>query len=283
MKLSPAVRNLCIAALTSLSLGGCYYGDINGASYASADCSSRYGDGYWTNDPYAYDDGYGYDCYDAADYQSGFIQIGFGGGWHQQLYYPGHGLFLFDRYGRRHSMNHDYLSYWGGRRAWWQHHGRRGHHGDHFQGRDGHHEGPRPGRGFGRGDRGNAVPPPPPIGGGAGSDGWTGHDGIDRPRDRPRGEGRGDRPRRGGGWAPPAADGGAPVTGTPRVPRYNLPARVSDDNSAIIAPAPAPRAAPEARAAPPQPRAAPEPSYSPPPSRAAPTMREMGDGQIKED
>ncbi|NJS15820.1 MAG: hypothetical protein HC788_16115, partial [Sphingopyxis sp.] len=158
MKLPPALRNLSIAALASLSLGGCYYGDVNGGSYASADCSSRYGDGYWTNDPYAYDDGYyGYDCYDAADYHSGFVQIGFGGGWYHDLYYPGHGLFLFDRYGRRHSMGPDYLTYWGGRRAWWKHHGRRGHHGDHYRGRDGHPDGRRPGRGYGRGDHGNAA------------------------------------------------------------------------------------------------------------------------------
>ncbi len=194
MKSPHALRNLSLAALASLSLGGCYYGDVYGASYADADCSVRYGDSYWSRDPYAYDDGYyGYDCYDGADYRAGFLQIGFDGGWYQQLYYPGYGLVLFDRYGRRHAMSHEYLSYWGGRRAWWKHHGHRGGHRNDWRrgdGRhDGRHDGRRPGRGYGQGA--GAAPPPPGV-----QNGWNnGPAALPTPRERPRSEGWRGRPR----------------------------------------------------------------------------------------
>ena len=61
-----------IGALAPTTLGGCYYGDVYGASYASrGDCAARYGNSYYDYDGYAYDDGYGYDCYDASDYGGG--------------------------------------------------------------------------------------------------------------------------------------------------------------------------------------------------------------------
>jgi hypothetical protein len=268
------LRKLSVAALASLTLGGCYYGDVYGSSsYATYDCAGRYGDEYWSNDPYAYDDGYyGYDCYDAADYHAGFAQIGFGGGWHQNLYYPGYGLFLFDRYGRRHSMSHDYLTYWGGRRAWHKHHGGKR---DHDRG-DGYQGVRRPGRGYQNiGDSDNA--PTPRHGG------WTSGDGSESPRGRrPRGavsggEGHEGRPRRSGNnWTPPVADGGTPVAATPRVPRTNIPARSSGNTGA----APAPRAAAAPRSTP-TPRAAPAPSYTPPPARPAQPPRDGG--RVRED
>lgn len=237
MKSMPKLlRDLGTAALASLTLGGCYYGDVYGSSsYATYDCAARYGDEYWSNDPYAYDDAtYGYDCYDAADYHAGFAQIGFGGGWHQNLYYPGYGLFLFDRYGRRHSMSHDYLTYWGGRRAWHKHHGRHGRKGgDHHRG-DGHWSGGhQPGHGYHQGDDSN------------------------EPRRRPR--------RDGSGWTPPASGGNVPVTAVPRVPRTNIPARSSNN----VGSAPAPRSAPTSSTAP-------APSYMPPPASPAPPPREGG-------
>jgi hypothetical protein len=147
--------SLAVGALATTALGGCYYGDVNGASYASAggDCAARYGDAYYDYDPYAYDDGYGYDCYDASDYSGGFVQIGFGGGWYDDYYYPGYGLWMFDNYRNRYPLRGQYLNYWGGRRAWWKHDRNRG---------DGHWNGDRPGR-PGRGDgAGNAGTRPIP-------------------------------------------------------------------------------------------------------------------------
>lgn len=122
-------RALAIAfgALATTMLSGCYDAGVYGAIYASrGDCAARYGDGWYNYDGYAYDDGYGYDCYDASDYGSGFVQIGFGGGWYDNYYYPGHGLWMFDSYRNRYPLNGQYLNYWGGRRAWWKYHGKRG-------------------------------------------------------------------------------------------------------------------------------------------------------------
>jgi hypothetical protein len=310
------IRNLALAALASLSLGGCYYGDVYGASYADYDCAVRYGDTYWSRDPYAYDDGYyGYDCYDAADYQSGFVQIGFGGGWYQQLYYPGYGLFLFDRYGRRHAMSRDYLTYWGGRRAWWKHHGRR----DGWRHRDGHHDdradGRRPGRGYGQGA--DTAPPPPGV-----RNGWSnGPAALPTPRERPRrdewrGRPRGGavgapvaapapdaaiapeaapRPRRGGGsgwsggsWTPPATSAAPPpVRYTPppaaaapapvRAPRIPRYSEPTRGNEGVTAVPVAP--APRMRA---EPRAMPSESYTPPPVRSEAPSRDHG-GPVRED
>ena len=134
-------------ALATVTLGGCYSGDLYGAGdygygyggygqgYGSGygyddgyynagyggDCVTRYGSNYYDSDPYAYDGGYyGYDCYDPQDYRSGFGNIGFGGGWYNDYYYPGYGLSIFDRYGRGYQMDPFYLNYWGGRRAYWQ-------------------------------------------------------------------------------------------------------------------------------------------------------------------
>uniref|UniRef100_UPI0035B05C95 hypothetical protein n=1 Tax=Sphingopyxis sp. TaxID=1908224 RepID=UPI0035B05C95 len=117
---------IALAALATTTLGGCYYGDVYGSSYAGGDCATRYGADYYDGDGYAYDDGYGYDCYDSADYSGGFAQIGFGGGWYDNYYYPGYGMWLFDSYHNRYPLRGQYLNYWGGRRAWWKHHG-----GDH--------------------------------------------------------------------------------------------------------------------------------------------------------
>ena len=117
--------SIALGALATTMLGGCYYGDIYGPSYASSGyaCESRYGASYYDEyDPYAYDDGYGYDCYDGSDYGSGFVQIGFGGGWYDNYYYPGHGLWMYDSYRHRYPLQGQYLNYWGGRRAWWKHH-----------------------------------------------------------------------------------------------------------------------------------------------------------------
>ncbi|PZQ21836.1 MAG: hypothetical protein DI569_10385 [Sphingopyxis macrogoltabida] len=138
--------SITLGALATTLLGGCYYGDVYGGSYASAGniCTDRYYD----YDPYAYDDGYGYDCYDGSDYGSGFVQIGFGGGWYDSYYYPGHGMWMYDNYRNRYPLRGQYLNYWGGRRAWWKHRSDRPH--DGRPGRPGRPD--RPG-GWNGGDR----------------------------------------------------------------------------------------------------------------------------------
>lgn len=137
-------------ALATTMLGGCYYGDLGTASsYAAYDgyCAERDEDAYYGDPGYGYD-GTGYGCYDPRDYSTGFVQIGFGGGWYQDYYYPGYGLFVFDRAGARHAMRRDHRDYWGSRRAWWrQHRGER----DWQRGEPGHAPGYAPG--YDRGDR----------------------------------------------------------------------------------------------------------------------------------
>lgn len=273
--------SLALGALATTTLSGCYYGDVYGASYASGgDCAARYGNAYYDYDGYAYYDGYGYDCYDAADYGGGFVNIGFGGGWYDDYYYPGYGLWMFDNYRNRYPLRDHYLNYWGGRRAWWKHHGGRGHgqpgrpggwnRGD----RDGRPGDGRPGRpgGWNRGDRDNDGPrgtrpgrpdgnpmPPPAAGSPGRPDGGVGRPG--RPGGWNRGDGRPDGPR---GTRPDRPRGGGmpPVTGNAGRPDRPAPAAT---------PSPAPR--PERVE-----RPAPQP-------RMAPAERGVGnvDGRIRED
>ncbi len=100
---------LKVAALTvaGTALSGCVY-DV-GLGYAS--------DGYY--DDYGCDPYGGYDIYYDCDYRSGFYNIGFGGGWYDNFYYPGHGYYLFDYYGRRHAMRDNHRRYWGEKRHSW--------------------------------------------------------------------------------------------------------------------------------------------------------------------
>jgi len=249
--------SIALGALATTMLGGCYYGDVYGASYASGgDCAARYGDAYYDYDGYAYDDGYGYDCYDASDYGSGFAQIGFGGGWYDSYYYPGYGMWMFDNYRNRYPLRDRYLNYWGGRRAWWKHHGGRN---DWKPGRpggwnrgdgDGRPGDGRPGRpgGWNRPDRDNdgprgtwpgrnpANPGTPPATGNPGRPDWSG--GRPGRPDREPGAGRSRQIRdviapRDGGARPPRAERPAPA--------YRPPAPQ---------PAPVVRSAPEPRPAP---------------------------------
>ena len=259
--------SIALGALATTMLGGCYYGDVQGVGYASGgDCAARYGNSYYDYDGYAYDDGYGYDCYDASDYGAGFAQIGFGGGWYDDYYYPGYGMWMFDNYRNRYPLRGGYLDYWGGRRAWWKHHGGRNDwkpgrpggwnrgDGDGRPGRpggwnrgDGNNDGPRgtrPGRGP---DSGN--PGSPPVTGNPGRPDW----GAGRPRPGSQGEGnvgrpRPNRPMPGGGVSSPGSTDGAGRPGRTR---------------------PAPSAMPDR-----PPRAErPAPAYRPPAHQSAPSPR----------
>ena len=210
---------LRLAALTAATVGlsGCVY-DV-GLGYAS--------DGYGYNDydcdPYSAFDSY-YDC----DNSYGFYNIGFGGGWYDSFWYPGHGYYVFDNYGRRFNMRDNHRRYWGDRRQRWYRENR-GHDGGRGYGHGRNHDDRRgDGRGYdrGRGD-GNRVDAPRPTGavsdgnwgrrgdgsrGGRG-DGRRGRDNgqsngqavdavaqpIPQPMARPGPDGWGDRGRRGDG------------------------------------------------------------------------------------
>ena len=101
---------LLVAA--SAGLSGCVY-DV-GLGFAS--------DGYY-DDAYGCDPYGGYDAYYNCDYGQALSDIGFGGGWYDNYYYPGHGIFLFDTFGRRYPMREQYRRYWGERRhSWYREH-----------------------------------------------------------------------------------------------------------------------------------------------------------------
>jgi hypothetical protein len=178
-----------IAALAGLSLlaSGCVYDSEIGLGYASDGYASAY-----DCDPYSQFDSY-YDC----DYRYGFSNIGYGGGWYSDYYYPGYGYFIFDNFGRRYRMQDNYLRYWGQRRYdWYRSNNRRSQYGgngsyDNNQGRQWDY-GNR-----GRGDRDRQDDHHDRDGAGYGHDGRN-HDNNNGNNGTPRGEraerfGRADR------------------------------------------------------------------------------------------
>ncbi|AMO72661.1 hypothetical protein [Sphingorhabdus sp. M41] len=102
----PRLLKSVVAAGALLSLSGCIYG---GAGY--------YGDGYVNNAGYDCDPYAPFDDYYACDYGYGFANIGYGGGWYDQYYYPGYGIYIFDRGGRRLAMRDNDRRYWARQRA----------------------------------------------------------------------------------------------------------------------------------------------------------------------
>jgi hypothetical protein len=121
-----ALRLLAVAGL-GISVSACT-GDF-GLGYAS----DGYNDGYSQYGCGDYDQfGNFYEC----DYRAGFSNFGYSGGWYNDFYYPGYGMFLFDNYGRRYNMHPQYQRYWGQQRYNW------------FRSNRGHGYG---GRGYGRG------------------------------------------------------------------------------------------------------------------------------------
>lgn len=178
-----------IAALgvATLGLSACYYDAGIGLGYYD-DGYSYYDNGYGC-DPYSPFDSY-YDC----DYRGGFYNIGYGGGWYQDYWYPGYGFYIFDRGGRRYTMYDHHRRYWAGKRhEWYRNHHRR----DGHDGRRGW-EGRRSYQGSGD----NARP-----------DGWH----RDGRREERRGDGRGERRRNWSANGSGGAQAVPPVT-TPQAP-----------------------------------------------------------------
>ncbi|MEH6660614.1 MAG: hypothetical protein V7679_03110 [Parasphingorhabdus sp.] len=101
----PRLLKSAVAAGALLSLGGCMYG------------GGAYGDGYVNNRGYDCDPYAPFDDYYACDYGYGFANIGYGGGWYDQYYYPGYGIYIFDRGGKRHAMRDNHRRHWARQRA----------------------------------------------------------------------------------------------------------------------------------------------------------------------
>lgn len=100
-------------AVGAASLSACAYGDYGGYGGVSVGAGSGFAGGF---DPYC--DGFStWDSWYGCDYGYGFGQLGFGGGYWNNFYYPGYGLWLYDRPGgRRFAMDDRYRRYWAQRR-----------------------------------------------------------------------------------------------------------------------------------------------------------------------
>ena len=82
-----------------LALGGC----TDGYGYSGVSVGAGYGGGYA---PGYYGGGYGY----APSYY----------GWYNNFYYPGTGIYVYDRYRRAYPWNDGQRAYWQGRRDAWR-------------------------------------------------------------------------------------------------------------------------------------------------------------------
>jgi hypothetical protein len=191
---------LRLAALTAATVGlsGCVY-DV-GLGYASDD----FGYNDYDCDPYS-----PFDRYYACDNSYGFYNIGFGGGWYDSFWYPGHGYYVFDNYGRRFNMRDNHRRYWGDRRQRWFR-DNRGHDNGYGHGRS-HDNGYGYGRGRDHDDRrgdGRGHDRRDDRGRGDGRNATNG--GVDQPIGWPEGNGgrRDERPgRRAEPTSPPGAVG----------------------------------------------------------------------------
>ncbi|HEY9092090.1 hypothetical protein [Parasphingorhabdus sp.] len=96
----PAMLGGAMLGLSACAYSGGSYGDnyVNGMGYAC--------------DPYA-----PFDDYYACDNSYGYANIGFGGGWYDDFYYPGYGIYVFDNRGSRHTMKNNHRRHWAQRRA----------------------------------------------------------------------------------------------------------------------------------------------------------------------
>ena len=97
------IKSLLPAALAAMALTACT------DDYGSYGLSTGYG----VADPY-YDGGFGYGG--APGYAYGGYGYGGLGGWYNDFYYPGTGVYVIDRGGRRHRWSDDQRRYWEGRR-----------------------------------------------------------------------------------------------------------------------------------------------------------------------
>lgn len=103
---------------------------LGGAMLGLSACAYRggsYGDGYVNGAGYACDPYASFDDYYACDYGYGYANIGFGGGWYDNFYYPGYGVYIFDRRGSRYAMKRHHRYHWARQRAeFGSRHARRG-------------------------------------------------------------------------------------------------------------------------------------------------------------
>ena len=121
----PQLRLAALALTSAIALSGCAYGMYDdgygyggygpysgsgvsiGIGYGSGYGGYGYGSGYG---------GYGYG-YPYGGYYGGYDPFG----WYGDYYYPGSGIYVYDRYRHRHQWTDEQRRYWSDRRDRWQH------------------------------------------------------------------------------------------------------------------------------------------------------------------
>ena len=122
----PRLRLAALALVSGIALSGCAY-DMYGDGYGYGYGYGNYG-AYGSDYPYG---GYGYGYpYSGYGYGYPYGGYGYGGygygydpfGWYGDFYYPGAGIFVYDRDRRRHEWTDDQRRYWEQRRDQWRNH-----------------------------------------------------------------------------------------------------------------------------------------------------------------
>ena len=111
------IRLAVLAAVSGLALSGCAYGFDDGyGGYGGLNVGYGYNSGYgYGYDPYGY--GYG------SPYGYGYGDYGYSPfGWYNGFYYPGSGIYVYDRYRTRRVWSDDQRRYWEQRRQQWRDH-----------------------------------------------------------------------------------------------------------------------------------------------------------------
>lgn len=114
----PKLRLAALALVSGIALSGCAY-DMYGDDYG-------YGYGPYGGVGIGYNGYYG--AYGYGGYPYGYGGYGYGGygydpfGWYGDYYYPGTGIYVYDRYRTRHVWNDDQRRYWDQRQQWWRNH-----------------------------------------------------------------------------------------------------------------------------------------------------------------
>jgi hypothetical protein len=94
---TPRLRALALAATAGAALAGC------------SEYDTGYGYGYGR--PYGYGSSYYGRSYSPYSYYTPYY------GWYDNYYYPGVGVYIYDRSGSRYQWNDTYRNYWQGRRT----------------------------------------------------------------------------------------------------------------------------------------------------------------------
>ncbi len=101
----PRLAFAAVAATGALALSGC-----------ADDMYGPYGYGYGVYGAYGYGSPYGGYGYPYGGYYGGYDPFG----WCGDSYYPGVGIYVYDRYRNRRAWNGDQQRYWTNRRSTWQ-------------------------------------------------------------------------------------------------------------------------------------------------------------------